>query len=375
MQGSENRGAHWREKVSAGDAPTPWKGNMVWAERIKLLEPELINLLQVLNINEFVLPWKRVDRILLGNSNKALYIQLMIHHLNKVVELEFTDKVGLLGGNGKAVMSKDFLGIRNIKILNRTAFNADGTYIHTIAWAKVNLPRAQYKTAAKLWMDVGLAESIDGNTYTFNANSSPNSKKRAAADSAAESGKKHAPNPPGVMQPAPNLPSALELMLSSHPAPCVTTALLRLLELSNQCSKVAALRAQATEMLASANLLRANAAELNTSAMAMNANSGRLEQLATSTFAEAARLELMMSSHPAPCVTTALIRFLELSNQRSKVTALRAQVGEMAAAAKLLHANAAESNARVMAMHADLGRMEHLAASTLAEADELERMA
>ena len=118
MQGSENRGAHWREKVSAGDAPTPWKGNMVWAERIKLLEPELINLLQVLNINEFVLPWKRVDRILLGNSNKALYIQLMIHHLNKVVELEFTDKVGLLGGNGKAVMSKDFLGIRNIKILN-----------------------------------------------------------------------------------------------------------------------------------------------------------------------------------------------------------------------------------------------------------------
>ena len=355
MQGSENRGAHWREKVSAGDAPTPWKGNMVWAERIKLLEPELINLLQVLNINEFVLPWKRVDRILLGNSNKALYIQLMIHHLNKVVELEFTDKVGLLGGNGKAVMSKDFLGIRNIKILNRTAFNADGTYIHTIAWAKVNLPRAQYKTAAKLWMDVGLAESIDGNTYTFNADSSPNSKKRAAADSAAESGKKHAPNPPGVMQPAPNLPSALEL--------------------SDRRSKVEALRAQATEMLASANLLRANAAELNTSAMAMNANSGRLEQLATSTFAEAARLELMMSSHPAPCVTTALIRFLELSNQRSKVTALRAQVGEMAAAAKLLHANAAESNARVMAMHADLGRMEHLAASTLAEADELERMA
>jgi hypothetical protein len=194
----ENRGAHLRAKVSAGNAPKPWMMNVEWAKRIQSLEKKLAELLEVLNIHEFVLPWCRVGCIPLDNCNKALFVQLVIHHLNKVVDLEFTDKVGPLGGNNKVGMSKDFLGIEKIRILDQATFNADGTYIHSSTWARVRLPKAQYKTVSKLWTAVGLAESMDGNTYTFDAELSTTSKKRAAEDNTEKPRKKHTaviPNP------------------------------------------------------------------------------------------------------------------------------------------------------------------------------------
>jgi hypothetical protein len=405
----ENRGAHLREKVSAGNAPKPWLMNVEWAKRIQSLEKELAKLLEVRNIRGFVLPWCRVGCIPLGNSNKALYVQLVMHHLNKVVDLEFTDKVGQLGGNNLVGMSKDFLGIEKIRILDQKTFNADGTYIHSSSWARVKLSKGQFKAVSKLWTGVGLAVSMDGNTYTFDAKLSTTSKKRAAEDDTEKRRKKQTavipdPIPMAVStsviphlvmprqipmavmppRPIPTLPvfhAVIPQFMMPRPVPtAVPTAmhsaptLLRVLELSDRRSKVAALRAQASNMLATANRLRVDAAGLNTDVMTMHAHSGRLEQLAATTLAEAARLELMLTSHPAPCVTTALLRLLELSNQCSKVAAHRTQAAEVAASAKLLRANAVELNARVMAMHADSGRLDQLAATTFADAAKLEMM-
>jgi hypothetical protein len=249
---------------------------------------------------------------------------------------------------------------------------------------------------------------VDGNTYTFDAKLSTTSKKRAAEDDTEKRRKKQTavipdPIPMAVStsviphlvmprqipmavmpRPIPTLPvftAVIPQFMMPRPVPtAVPTAmhsaptLLRVLELSDRRSKVAALRAQASNMLATANRLRVDAAGLNTDVMTMHAHSGRLEQLAATTLAEAARLELMLSSHPAPCVTTALLRLLELSNQCSKVAALRTQAAEVAASAKLLRANAVELNARVMAMHADSGRLDQLAATTFADAAKLEMM-
>jgi hypothetical protein len=146
----------------------------IWANRTSELEKELATTLlqKAPNDPAYNLPWKRLGCVMVGNSCKSLYMQLLIHHLNKVVELGFSDDSLPLGGKCNVLLVDDFLGITQIKILNPEAFNSSQAeaYIHTVAWAKKYPHIAKPKTVNKHWHTVGMKEVGDhGLVYIFDA--------------------------------------------------------------------------------------------------------------------------------------------------------------------------------------------------------------
>jgi hypothetical protein len=166
----DHRGIHWRDKVAAGQGPKCSEHNVLWAECARRTETELYELLRKAGVKDYIMPWRRGfwTQNHTGNSIKALFMQLMIHHLNKVVAIEFIDG-SQLGHACDTSIDKGFMGIQRFTILQPEAFNGSTEYgaIHTVEWARTHLTPTQLKTNAKLWNSTGLRISAE-NVYAFN---------------------------------------------------------------------------------------------------------------------------------------------------------------------------------------------------------------
>ena len=159
MTKPDHRGLHWKEKVAEGKGPTCASHTTLWAECATRVEAELNELLHKTGRTSYVLPWRRHGvHCSSGNSIKALYMQLLIHHMNRVVEIEFCDRAMQRDSDQEA--EKNFMGIEKVAILQPEVFNnvnkdLYGT-IRTISWADENLALTQRKTMKKLWNTAGL---------------------------------------------------------------------------------------------------------------------------------------------------------------------------------------------------------------------------
>ena len=99
MSKPENRGIHWRAKVRDGHAPTPWKSNTKWADIRKNMQNTLYTTAQEVGVQVIMLPWESVAECKVGNSNKTLWMYLMICKWKGVVLLRESDhlRIGFLG--------------------------------------------------------------------------------------------------------------------------------------------------------------------------------------------------------------------------------------------------------------------------------------
>ena len=163
------RGTHWIEKFAAGNGPELASHVTAWAERSRTTELKLKALLP-----GYVLPWLRGKTAVatrMGNSGKVLFMQLLIHHVNKVVRIQFEDGAGELGEQCTVGVRGGFFGISCLRILQHDVFNsAEGGDIHTISWARTNMPKGKAQTVSKLWHSYGFSElrNADGTLeYTF----------------------------------------------------------------------------------------------------------------------------------------------------------------------------------------------------------------
>ena len=324
----DGRGAHWREKIDAGQGPMPWSFTALWAVRLADLEKKLAEQLEQHGLQTYTLPWRRIGGyIYIGNSCKALFTQLLIHHLNKVVCIEFSDGgVSRLGEGCSMDFVDSFLGIMRVVILKPDSFNAVESGIHTIAWVKINLPSTKTKTLIKLWHTVGMFE-VRGSSplvYLFNTvlrrkhlelTGRAYSKKRSAAEVSNPSKKQCAAEldavevlsamactAGGVPAAMPTegvsggVPAAMttESVSDGVPAPTVIPAVAAAFQRAETLERraaVAEIRASAAELHAVATELHADAIELQVRVNAMHAEANRLDQRSAAMRAEAVRLE------------------------------------------------------------------------------------
>jgi hypothetical protein len=119
-------------------------------------------------VKEYKLPWRKVwDMRRTGNSLRATFTQLMIHHMNNVVAIEFSDG-SRLGQACDMSADKGFFGIQRFTILQPDIFNGGKEFgsIHTIEWAKVHLEPVQAKANIRLWSSMGMRQTAR-DEYTF----------------------------------------------------------------------------------------------------------------------------------------------------------------------------------------------------------------
>jgi hypothetical protein len=157
----DRRGVHWAPKVTAGEYTSPSCKVRDWADNAKKLESQLQDALAKHGRSgACALPWEYpgVKSVRPGGCIRAHFTQLLIHHLNGVVEVQCSNGGDPFSGNGGSICNEnDFMGIESFKVLNRDAFNANEMNIHTIEWAKAN-PDAKTKTIAKHWNFAGMVE-------------------------------------------------------------------------------------------------------------------------------------------------------------------------------------------------------------------------
>lgn len=158
---TQGRGVHWRDKVAAGNAPGVASYTTLWAERCRNMEVKLRA-----KLPGYCLPWHRVQ-INMGNTGKVLFMQLLIHHVNKVVKLQFSDGAGVLGNQSCLDLQNDFFGIVGFEILDPGVFDACETgvcEIHSVAWARANPAKVKLQSVLKLWTTYGFEESVDSSS-------------------------------------------------------------------------------------------------------------------------------------------------------------------------------------------------------------------
>jgi hypothetical protein len=165
----DHRGLHWRDKVAAGQGPKVHEHIARWAECAIRIEAELFKLLAAAGVTNYRLPWRRLPgQNHTGRSLRVVFMQLMIHHLNKVVAIEFNDG-SPLGHDSDLSTDRGFMGIERFTILKPEIFDSGTGYgaIHTVEWVRIHLTPAQLKTNTKLWNSTGLRQSAE-NVYAFN---------------------------------------------------------------------------------------------------------------------------------------------------------------------------------------------------------------
>jgi hypothetical protein len=155
---TQGRGVHWRDKVAAGNPPGVASYTTLWAERFKHMEAKL-----KAQLPGYCVPWHRAH-MNMGNTGKVLFMQLLIHHVNKVVNLRFSDGAGVLGRQSCLDLKNDFFGIVGFEILDPGAFDSDESAaceIHSIAWARANPTKVKFQSVLKLWTTYNFEESVD----------------------------------------------------------------------------------------------------------------------------------------------------------------------------------------------------------------------
>jgi hypothetical protein len=185
VKGSEeNRGKHWKAKISEGNSPEPWKYTKEWAEKRSKLEAkfsELVGSEQCIK----VLPWRRASPAhrTVGNTNKVLFIELVTHHMTKSAFLTFFDdeRMGFLGIKGIFVCAE-----------NRPAFDAG--LIPSVDSKRQTATLAQIKTLIKIWHTAGFVERVlEGGALSYAFDQATFDRMRAQAQRA--EGKRRAAKP------------------------------------------------------------------------------------------------------------------------------------------------------------------------------------
>jgi hypothetical protein len=147
---TDNRGRHWKDKVLQGCPPEPWKHTKDWAERRTAKESEFCELLRLRGMS-YTLPWRRSQypHRSMGNTNKVLFMELLVHHLNGVAVLTFVEE------------NMCFLGIQTVcvKPEYRSAFDA-GLIPSVDGKRRVDGFGAHIKTLVKIWHTAGFVERV-----------------------------------------------------------------------------------------------------------------------------------------------------------------------------------------------------------------------
>ena len=166
---TDQRGLHWKEKVAAGTWSKPYEHNPRWADCAIRVEAELHGLLVSVGVTDYSVPWRRVsDQNRIGNSLRVTFMQLMIHHINKVVKIEFTDG-SPLGRDCDLSPDRGFMGIQRFTVVQPEIFNGSTAYgaIQSVEWVRRHLTPTHLISNIKLWNSMGLRPSAE-NVYAFN---------------------------------------------------------------------------------------------------------------------------------------------------------------------------------------------------------------
>ena len=72
---TDDRGMHWKEKVSNGQGPKPWIYTQFWADKRSQKESEF-EALMLSKGSDYKLPWRRQNAVhrAIGNTNKVLQL-------------------------------------------------------------------------------------------------------------------------------------------------------------------------------------------------------------------------------------------------------------------------------------------------------------
>ena len=205
--GPNNRGKHWKSKIAEGSAPEPWKATKEWADKRIKLEADFCDLLKSLN-QVYILPWRRstAPYRVIGNTNKVLFIELIIHHFKKTAILAIEDDE-----------RKGFLGITRVFVSseNRGAFDAG--FIPSVDGTRCVRSAAQIKTLIKIWHTAGFVEQVlEGGALLYVFDQATFDRMRAQAQRADE--KRRAGKSP------PHVPPALASSESSAAEDAKTSA-------------------------------------------------------------------------------------------------------------------------------------------------------
>ena len=192
---SDNRGQHWKHKVSQGQAPEPWKHTQYWAERRAAKESEFEALLRERKI-EYTLPWRKANSPsrVMGNTNKVLFIELMSHHYNGVAVLTFVDTT-----------SACFLGIACVRVSSEQRAAFDASLIPSVDGRRRMEAGIMTKTLVKIWHTAGFVErALEGGALQYDFDQATFDRMKAQAHRADEK-RRHAAKSP---EPAPAPPVA-----------------------------------------------------------------------------------------------------------------------------------------------------------------------
>jgi hypothetical protein len=168
----DNRGKHWATKVVEGKPPKPWKDTQAWADRRKAKEAEFDALVSSSpECAGWTLPWRTRGSRPTGNTQKVLYIELMMHRARGSVELHTS-------AAADAAADASFFGITRVVVpaAGRAAF--DGGAIPSCDAHRRTGPavtaegRARLKALSKIWETAGFRERalVDGSLqYAYDA--------------------------------------------------------------------------------------------------------------------------------------------------------------------------------------------------------------
>ena len=164
------------EESSGGGARPPWKMMVVWSERYATKEPEFLELLQRVNRQDYVLPWKRTaaggnnkkkapnsGEMLraVGNTNRVLFLQLMTYHFTGKAEVEFRDDE-----------REGFFGIWRVRIPAEHRAQFDAEAIPSVSSLQAALRRGgssqphhhqammHIKATQRIWNAAGFVERV-----------------------------------------------------------------------------------------------------------------------------------------------------------------------------------------------------------------------
>jgi hypothetical protein len=349
------------------------------------LEKTFAEVLKVHGQETYTLPWRRIGGFVhIGNSCKSLFTQLLIHHLNKVVSIKFSDGgASRLGEGCDTQLLESFLGITQVVVLKPDAFDAVDSGIHTLAWVRANLHPSKSKAFVKHWHTAGMAEicGLDKQVYSFNADL----RKRHLDTTDRASSKKRAAD--GVSNQSKRLcVKAAELdaveVLHAMAGSRVPVAMI------NASVPAAAVAAMVPVAMINASVppavvaVRIPVAMINASVPpAITTASAPVAMINASVppAVVAANVPPAITTASAPTTTTLSAAGVPTSFQRAETLERRAAVAELRASAAELHAVAAdlrvdaiELQARVNAMHAEANRLDQRSAANRAEAARME---
>ena len=156
QQRVDNRGKHWASKVEEGRPPEPWKDTQVWAERRRAKEAEFDALVRGAApgdpVAKWSLPWRARGCRPTGNTQKVLYIELMMHQARGVAALRAADDGGGFFGIGRV----------EVPLAGRGAFDAgivpspDSSRLPAAEATPES--RARLKALVKIWETAGFRE-------------------------------------------------------------------------------------------------------------------------------------------------------------------------------------------------------------------------